>query len=79
MNITEESLMWELKDIIDNLCKKYNITNDDIIVRTDGRIEWRCEHGVGHPIHVPKHYQDWGWVHGCDGCCSNLKIERNEN
>jgi hypothetical protein len=28
-------------------------------VREDGRIEYVCEHGVGHGNHV----------HGCDGCC----------
>jgi len=27
--------------------------------RADGRMEWICEHGVGHGNHV----------HGCDGCC----------
>ena len=28
--------------------------------RMDGRIEYNCEHGVGHGVHN----------HGCDGCCS---------
>lgn len=28
--------------------------------RYDGRMEWNCEHGVGHGNHV----------HGCDRCCS---------
>jgi hypothetical protein len=28
--------------------------------RSDGRIEYNCEHGVGHGLHV----------HGCDGCCN---------
>jgi hypothetical protein len=27
--------------------------------RADGRMEWCCEHEVGHGNHV----------HGCDGCC----------
>ena len=30
------------------------------VIRSDGRIEWLCEHGVGHGNHI----------HGCDGCCS---------
>lgn len=30
------------------------------IIREDGRIEYNCEHGVGHGEHV----------HGCDGCCA---------
>lgn len=28
--------------------------------RAGGRMEWKCEHGVGHGSHI----------HGCDGCCS---------
>lgn len=28
--------------------------------RAGGRMEWECEHGIGHGNHV----------HGCDGCCS---------
>ena len=30
------------------------------VKRMDGRIEYNCEHGVGHGVHN----------HGCDGCCS---------
>ena len=30
----------------------------ELHIRIDGRIEYDCEHGVGH-----------GGVHGCDGCC----------
>jgi len=29
-------------------------------MRQDGRVEYTCEHGVGHGLHV----------HGCDGCCA---------
>ena len=29
--------------------------------RANGRMEWLCEHGVGHGNHI----------HGCDGCCSD--------
>ena len=28
--------------------------------RANGRMEWLCEHGIGHGNHI----------HGCDGCCS---------
>lgn len=28
-------------------------------IREDGRVEFICEHGIGHGLHV----------HGCDGCC----------
>ena len=40
-------------------------------IREDGRVEWVCEHGIGHTISVPKKYKDdWAWwSHGCDGCC----------
>jgi hypothetical protein len=39
--------------------------------RADGRVEWVCEHGVGHTIKVPEQFknQDAWWIHGCDGCC----------
>ena len=43
------------------------------IKRADGRIEYVCEHGVGHTVAVPGDKEDesaW-WIHGCDGsvCC----------
>lgn len=39
--------------------------------RGDGRMEWICEHGVGHPVGVIPQvaWQEWMGVHGCDGCC----------
>lgn len=43
----------------------------DKILRSDGRVEWICEHNIGHTISVPsQHRKDssW-WIHGCDGCC----------
>jgi len=49
--------------------KKKNIYN-----RTDGRIEWICEHGVGHTIYSPNNND----VHGCDGCCSKLNHINNQ-
>jgi hypothetical protein len=36
------------------------------MVREDGRIEYLCEHGVGHGNHI----------HGCDGCCSRKDYPR---
>lgn len=36
-------------------------------IRTDaGKVEWICEHGVGHTDPRSTSYT----VHGCDGCCS---------
>ena len=51
------------------------------VIREDGRIEWTCEHGIGHTIVVPAKYQDedsW-WVHGCDGCCSSEECQTEKN
>ena len=48
-------------------------------IREDGRVEWVCEHSVGHTISVPEKYQDesvW-WSHGCDGCCDSIKPSRD--
>ena len=43
---------------------------DRVIIREDGRVEWACKHGVGHPIgHLTKWVESWMGVHGCDGCC----------
>ena len=45
--------------------------------RMDGRVEFICEHGIGHTIHVPEKYtKDWAWwSHGCCGCCSGVREE----
>ena len=37
-------------------------------IRADGRVEYICEHGVGHGNHV----------HGCDGCCSREDFPLNK-
>ena len=51
--------------------------DDRIINRLDGRVEWICEHGIGHTIYVPPEveHEDAWWIHGCDGCCSGRKDE----
>ena len=38
------------------------------IKRADGRIEYVCEHGVGHGNHI----------HGCDGCCRRSDFPLNK-
>ena len=46
-------------------------------LRADGRIEYICEHGVGHPDVREEMYDEDIWekikgyvcIHGCDGCC----------
>ena len=49
--------------------------------RADGRVEWICEHGIGHTMHVPEKYKDdWAWwVHGCDGCCEEIYKKKGIN
>jgi hypothetical protein len=45
-------------------------------IRTDGRIERVCQHGVGHTIgHINKALEQESWVftHGCDGCCHTFE------
>ena len=44
-------------------CKK-----KDLQWRADQRLEWVCEHGIGHTVFSPEDY----WTHGCDGCCKKL-------
>lgn len=53
---------------------KKHFPNSSIVYRSDGRVEWVCEHGVGHTISVPRRYenQESWWAHGCDGCCKLL-------
>ncbi len=57
--------------ISDWLLKKAYEDRDINIRRADGRIEWICEHNVGHTVYVPKEQADKEayWYHGCDGCC----------
>ena len=38
----------------------------NLVYRMDGRVEWKCEHGVGHTVYYPEGSDD---THGCDGCC----------
>jgi len=45
-----------------------------INLRGDGRVEWVCDHGVGHTIYNPNDLGKYSMVHGCDGCCSELKL-----
>ena len=55
---------------IEKIAKKYNKPVDEFLQRIEGRIEWICEHGVGHTVWFPKGSDA---VHGCDGCCRKLK------
>ena len=45
-----------------------HVCNADLSWRLDGRLEWTCERGVGHTVWCPHDY-----IHGCDGCCKEVK------
>lgn len=51
------------KGFIELLFDKY--PDAEISQREDGRLEWICEHGVGHTVWSARR----DFVHGCDGCC----------
>ncbi|MBT3395444.1 hypothetical protein HOA59_00980 [archaeon] len=42
----------------------------NLIYRADGRIEYSCEHGVGHTIYSSQN----DYTHGCDGCCKDYNL-----
>lgn len=67
--------LWP-EQIIDELSKKYDKPSKEFLVRADGRIEWLCEHGVGHTVWYPELSES---VHGCDGCCAELVMPKTEN
>ena len=58
-----------MKSLKESLAKKFNLDIKDLNERLDGRIEWVCEHGIGHTIWHPKNSSG---VHGCDGCCKKI-------
>lgn len=55
---------------IKTIAKKYNLPEDQFLRRMDGRIEWICEHGIGHTVWFPEGSDA---THGCDSCCIKLK------
>jgi len=52
------------------IAEKYDKPVEEFLTRLDGRIEWLCKHGMGHTVWFPKESSE---VHGCDGCCKELK------
>ena len=54
------------KSKLTRLAKKFSVEENELLYRLDGRVEWVCEHGVGHTIWHPRGSDS---VHGCDGCC----------
>lgn len=48
-------------------------------IRSDGRLERHCDHGVGHTVghtHPSQLKHPNIWIHGCDGCCCGWEKER---
>lgn len=60
------------KTHIQKLSNKFNVPEDELQFRADGRVEWVCEHGVGHTVYAPEKMKESGYVHGCDGCCRKI-------
>lgn len=62
-----------VNESIKKFIRENNIKNPDskLSFRSDGRIEWICEHGIGHTIFSENN----NFVHGCDGCCSKIKFK----
>lgn len=54
-----------VKEFLD---KNPEFSDMDIDFRSDGRLEWFCEHGIGHTVYSPNDF----FSHGCDGCCKNI-------
>ncbi len=63
--------------LLKSLAKLYKVDANDLIVRVDGRVEWICEHGVGHPVYSPRQ-SEADFIHGCDGCCSRFRKDKND-
>ena len=57
---------------LEDMAKKLNRPVEQFSRRADGRIEWHCEHGIGHTVWYPKGSNG---IHGCDGCCRKLREE----
>ena len=55
---------------IESIAKRFKRPEKEFLRREDGRIEWVCEHGVGHTVWYPRNSNN---VHGCDGCCNKMK------
>lgn len=55
---------------IKTIAKKYERPLKEFCRREDGRIEWGCEHRIGHTVWYPEGSDG---MHGCDGCCRKLK------
>lgn len=64
--------MRKSKIDISDVAKLLDVDIKTLGYREDGRIEWHCEHDVGHTVYSP----DGFYVHGCCGCCRNDKFKK---
>ncbi|KKK88699.1 hypothetical protein LCGC14_2740530 [marine sediment metagenome] len=70
-------------DLIEDIFLKRNpkCDREDLNWRIDGRLEWLCEHSIGHTVFT----MDEHWTHGCDGCCDlvtfsiKFNVPKDEN
>lgn len=51
--------------------RRMNPYRTTLLWRADGKLEWMCEHGVGHTVWHPEGFD---FMHGCDGCCKDVKV-----
>ena len=57
----------------------FKLKGKNYLQRADGRIEWVCQHGIGHTVAVPEEKlrgkgkdRKLLFVHGCDSCCEPM-------
>ena len=50
------------------------LKKESLLWRADGRLEWLCEHGIGHTVYSPSNSD---FVHGCDGCCKQIRVVKD--
>ena len=62
--------MNSVHDSIEDIFLRRNrfCKREELNWRADGRLEWVCEHGIGHTVFS----MNEDWIHGCDGCCKDL-------
>jgi hypothetical protein len=59
---------------LEQISEKTRLPIEQFICREDGRVEWICKHGVGHTVYNPNDWEKYKYTHGCDGCCSSIKL-----
>lgn len=57
-------------NIYGQIASELGVDEKTLLRRLDGRIEWMCEHRVGHTVWCP---EGRDIEHGCDGCCKIFK------